>query len=159
MNREQAHALTEKIAELERSLAVANGQVREAYQHLRCSRFSHDRPLQPHGPSKVCQSCYDLLRSEHARVAVVVGSIRALLFERMSKGIPCPFCHQLKRHSPSCYLDGDAGTQLLDEYRAIEQHRDMLLADKARMNADLTPGPPVTRVRLKGRFPHNGHGG
>jgi hypothetical protein len=83
---------------------------------------------------------------------VVVGSIRLVVHENMQRGQPCPFCNETKKHSDACYLDKDSGAKLVDEYRAIEQHRDMLLAERSRVNGSSAPQPNPTRVRLKSRF-------
>lgn len=156
MTTERINSLTEEISSLTQELATAHQQLEHIRKMLRCSKMSVEFPLHPHGPSQVCQPCFDELRVEHARVAVVLGSIRSILQERMSKGDPCPFCRETKKHTDVCYLAGDTGSQILDEYRAIELHRDMLLAEKSRMNGSQSPDPERTRVRLKGRFHHHG---
>lgn len=159
MSRQQIDSLTERIADLEQQLAASRQQLGEVRSLLLCSRRHPDFPLQPHGPTKVCQHCYDAMRLENAKLSVVLGSIHAVVKEWAARGIPCPFCHQTKRHTPSCYLDGQAGLTILDEYRAIEQHRDLLLAERARTNGTGAPPHDVPRVRLKGLLHRDGQTG
>ena len=159
MSKQQVDSLTARIADLEQQLSAVHQQLGAVRGLLLCSKRNPEFPLQPHGPTKVCQSCYDALRIEHAKLAVVVGSINTLVKEWMASAKPCPFCHQTKRHSQSCYLDSMAGVQILDEYRAIEQHRDMLLVERSRSDALKGPAPVIPRVRLKGLLHRNGSGG
>ena len=146
--------LVQQIAELTRERDIALQEVVYLRRYLQCSRVSAERPLERHGPSTVCKLCYDVLRAEHARAALVAGSIASVVHQRMLHGYTCPFCQAGKTHHLSCYLALDAGRTLLDEYVAIEQHRDMLLAQQGRLNGSSHPRAPVVRVRLKARYGH-----
>lgn len=159
MTTQQLTHLAEQVSRLTHDLAIAQQQLGEVRGYLVCVKHSPETPLQPHGPSKVCAVCYEALRVEFAKASVVVGSIRDVVHARMQKGEPCPFCQKSRKHSDCCYLDVAAGRQILDEYHAIEQHRDMLLNERLRMNAPSVPETDVPRVRLRDRLHGRGPAG
>lgn len=159
MSSQQVNQLTETISGLQQELDVTRQQLGGIQTALRCSRIAADFPLAQHSQSRICQECFEILRVQHARVAVVLGSIISIVQESMLKGGLCPFCQQNRKHSDTCYLHDRTGLQILDEYRAIEQHRDMLLSDKARRDASSGSPPEIPRVRLKGRFHQDAPGG
>lgn len=151
MSVESTNHLLEEVSNLTRQRDVLVEQVAQVREHLHCSKTDPNLPLQHHGQAQICGACYDALRSNLARVSVVVGSIRAVVQVWMQQGRECPFCHETKRHTETCYLIGTAGDDLLAEYRAIEQHRDLLLAEQEREHPTAHSNGEV-RSRLKNRL-------
>lgn len=125
-------------------------------EHARCSRFNEERPLEQHSPASVCENCYQELRRHLARVTLVSASIAEVVRVWMRGGRTCPFCETYGKHSESCYLALDAGQTLLDEYAAIERHRDLLLGEKTRVNGN-GAAKNGTALSLKTRFLHHEH--
>jgi hypothetical protein len=124
----------EELGAVTRQRDIALTGYSHLQKHLTCVRTSPEHPLQRHGVSEICVLCYEALRSDYARAALVAGSIGSVVYAWMREGKGCPFCGAAKTHTKSCYLSFDAGQQLLEEYAAIEKHRDMLLADQTRVN-------------------------
>lgn len=144
--------LTQQISQLTRERDVAQERSARLEKELLCSRVHPDRPLQDHRASTVCTVCYETLRGEYARSSLVAASIAGVVLTWMRDGRECPFCGQVVRHKDTCYLSLDAGFTLLQEYTAIEQHRDLLLADRMRTNGGTAVVESTVRVRLKERF-------